>query len=77
MKDGGVGKGTAGRTALVDMPFRRCSTGTLNGLRCIANRQKKKQEFTTIPEAKCWEYSYVVRSTADVYFQIVWYTDYA
>jgi hypothetical protein len=45
MKDGGVGKGTAGRTALVDMPFRRCSTGTLNGLRCIANRQKKNRNL--------------------------------
>jgi hypothetical protein len=42
MKDGGVWKGTAGRMALVDMPFRRCSTGTLNGLRCIANRQKNR-----------------------------------
>lgn len=54
MKDGGVWKGTAGRTApLVDMPFRRCSSGMLNGLRRIANRHKKKnQEFTMIPEAK-------------------------
>jgi hypothetical protein len=43
MKDGGVWKGTAGRTApLVDVPFRRCSSGMLNGLRRIANRHKKK-----------------------------------
>lgn len=58
MEDGGVGEGTAGRMApLVDISFRRqCSSGTFNGLRRIANRQKK-QEFTMIPEAKKWEYS--------------------
>ena len=58
MEDGGVGEGTAGRMApLVDISFRRqCSSGTFNGLRRIANRQKK-QELTMIPEAKQWEYS--------------------